>query len=122
VNRNEKLDLEDLEQELEQRRAVLLSRLHVKGEADDSDDSIETANPDRADLAQDYFLQDRQTALRDRLEGTLEQVEDALERINKGIYGKCKDCGKDISVERLHALPYAELCIECKGELEGKTR
>jgi RNA polymerase-binding protein DksA len=117
VAREEELNLEELTQELEERRAVLLSRLRVKGD----DDLDEAENPDRADLAQDYFLQDRRTALNDRLEGTLEQVEAALERIQAGVYGKCQHCGKDISPGRLHVLPYADLCVECKQKQEKKS-
>jgi RNA polymerase-binding protein DksA len=114
--KSEDLDLEKLEQKLKEQRAVLLSRLQVKGDSDLAD----TANPDRADLAQDYFSQDRQTALYDRMEGTLEQIEGALERIEMGVYGKCERCGKDISSARLEALPYAELCIECQEEQEKR--
>lgn len=113
MNREE-LDLEELVQKLKEQRAVLLSRLRVKG-----DPSLtHAANPDRADLAQDYFSQNRQTALIDSMEGTLEQIEGALERIEAGVYGKCERCGADISTARLEALPYAELCITCQAEQE----
>ena len=38
-------------------------------------------------------------------------------------YGKCENCGEDISVERLDALPHARLCINCKEKEEnGKHR
>ena len=112
--KREDLNLEKIKEELEERRAVLLSRLNVKGERNLS----ETANPDRADLAQDYFLKERNTVLLDQLEDTLEQVEEALERLDEGKYGKCRECGRDIAAARLEALPYAELCINCQSKLE----
>jgi RNA polymerase-binding protein DksA len=38
-------------------------------------------------------------------------------------YGKCEQCGQDISYERLDALPHARLCINCKEKEEnGKHR
>jgi RNA polymerase-binding transcription factor DksA len=113
--KTEKPGLEKLAQYLKERRVVLLSRLRVKGKA-----YIVAANPDCADLAQDYYLQDRSQALRDLMEGTLEQVDGALERIEEGAYGNCHDCGKDISPARLQALPYAKLCVVCQAELEKK--
>jgi len=38
-------------------------------------------------------------------------------------FGKCEQCGEDISYERLDALPHARLCINCKEKEEnGKHR
>jgi DnaK suppressor protein len=48
----------------------------------------------------------------------LYHLELALERIEKGDYGNCVDCGKEISHERLEAVPHARLCIECKSKEE----
>ncbi len=42
------------------------------------------------------------------------QIEEALERIEDGSYGKCVNCGRDISTRRLRAIPFALQCIECK--------
>jgi RNA polymerase-binding protein DksA len=43
----------------------------------------------------------------------LGQVEQALERIEAGTFGKCQACGCEISSERLDALPFAAYCIQC---------
>lgn len=113
------LDIDQLRQDLEEQHAQLLTYLKIKPVSSGSHTKTKTANPDRADLAQDYFSRDRRTALQERMEDTLQQVENALDRIDKGIYGKCENCGKNISPERLEALPYAQMCIECQ-ELEEK--
>jgi RNA polymerase-binding protein DksA len=49
----------------------------------------------------------------------LEQVEGALGRIEQGTYGKCEECGDEISAERLEAIPYAAYCIDCQRRQEA---
>ncbi len=49
---------------------------------------------------------------------TLEDLDEALNRIDDGSYGKCVLCEKEINSKRLDALPFANLCIECKSEQE----
>lgn len=46
------------------------------------------------------------------LESRLLEVSRALERLQKGTYGKCLQCGKEISLERLRANPAAEFDME----------
>ena len=48
------------------------------------------------------------------LYGQLREVESALGHINSGEYGACADCGHSISSKRLHALPWATYCVDCK--------
>jgi RNA polymerase-binding protein DksA len=48
----------------------------------------------------------------------LEQVEQALERLEAGQYGLCQRCGAAIDPQRLRAIPYASNCVRCAGELE----
>jgi RNA polymerase-binding protein DksA len=43
----------------------------------------------------------------------LNQVNEALARLDAGEYGFCKSCGNEIGEMRLAALPYATLCIDC---------
>ena len=47
----------------------------------------------------------------------LNYLEDALQRIGKGEYGKCSECGKLIEKERLEAVPHARQCLMCKMNL-----
>ncbi|MGD0338819.1 MAG: TraR/DksA C4-type zinc finger protein [Bacteroidota bacterium] len=44
----------------------------------------------------------------------LNYLDDALQRIERGEYGRCNDCGKLIEKERLEAVPHAQLCLRCK--------
>src|SRR5205085_12140279 len=43
----------------------------------------------------------------------LHDVQSALGRVDRGSYGQCERCGKDIAPERLEAVPTARLCISC---------
>lgn len=44
------------------------------------------------------------------------EVARALERIEAGDYGTCENCGVEIPMERLEALPSASLCVSCKQQ------
>ncbi len=44
----------------------------------------------------------------------LQQLDDALLRMEQGTYGTCMSCNGKISVERLKAVPTAKLCYACK--------
>jgi len=43
----------------------------------------------------------------------LAQIEHALDRIGKGQYHVCTKCGATITEQRLAALPYTTLCVQC---------
>ncbi|MCI0584365.1 MAG: TraR/DksA C4-type zinc finger protein [Chloroflexi bacterium] len=67
----------------------------------------------QAAAATHVFEQQRDLALRDRERAQLRQVEEALERLDAGTFGACRSCGKAIAEERLAAIPWAALCIDC---------
>lgn len=54
------------------------------------------------------------------LEKTLRDINKSLERIEKGTYGKCTYCGKEISEDRLLARPVSSACVECKEKLTSQ--
>ena len=49
-------------------------------------------------------------------------VEGALRRFQEGRYGTCEECGEEIPVERLKAVPATVLCIDCQRELESASK
>lgn len=53
------------------------------------------------------------------LETTLRDINGALDRIEKGTYGICKYCKKEISEKRLMIRPVASACVECKEKLQN---
>lgn len=72
-----------------------------------------------ADLGSDTFEQDNTLRLMDNEEVVLEQIEQALERIEGGTYGTCIECEGRIPKMRLNAIPYTPLCIKCANNLES---
>jgi DnaK suppressor protein len=46
------------------------------------------------------------------------EIDEALDRIRDGNYGKCDGCGQAIPALRLQALPYATCCIKCQRDAE----
>ncbi len=45
---------------------------------------------------------------------TIEQIEAALRKIDKGIYGRCEYCRQPIPKKRIKALPFARYCVNCQ--------
>jgi DnaK suppressor protein len=50
----------------------------------------------------------------------LRALEKAIEKIDRGQYGDCDECGEDIGIKRLEAIPGCSICISCaeKAELQ----
>lgn len=47
-------------------------------------------------------------------EAALREVVDALQRMDCGRYGNCRECGSPVELERLEILPQVALCISCQ--------
>lgn len=69
---------------------------------------------DEDENAFETALFDTNVALEQSLEKILNDISKAIEKIEKGTYGVCEKCGKEISQKRLEAFPAAKLCIKCK--------
>jgi DnaK suppressor protein len=50
----------------------------------------------------------------------LNAIDEAIARMDQGMYGQCDGCGKSIPLTRLRAVPYATDCIECRRKSERK--
>ena len=74
-----------------------------------------------ADMGSDTYEQDNNLLLMSNEGEVLQQIEDALERIEDGVYGKCIECEKVIPKTRLNAIPYTPYCVKCASELESQN-
>ena len=68
--------------------------------------------------AQLWEVSEVRDGLDDEAATELNQVNEALARLDAGEYGFCKSCGNEIVAMRLEALPYATLCIDCAAGAE----
>lgn len=105
---------------LEQRRTLLAS---LADQSEDMKGLVKTVESgDEADVAADVIDRTLLTALGTQDANRLQQIDNALDRINQNTYGLCLKCGKEIPQERLEVLPYALMCISCASEEERKNR
>lgn len=70
----------------------------------------------REEEATESFELEKRLALEKQVRANLVDVEHALEKMDKGTYGLCDVCGQHIPVERLEAMPHANLCLSCKAK------
>jgi RNA polymerase-binding protein DksA len=84
---------------------------------------VEGMDPkDLADIASDDIDRKMIEAIGSQELKRLRLIESALTRIQQGKYGLCIKCGKRIPQDRLEAIPYALMCIECKTAEERRNR
>jgi len=77
---------------------------------------------DLADVASDDIDRKMIEAIGSQELKRLKLIESALTRIKLGKYGNCIKCGERIPQDRLIAIPFALMCIECKSEEERRNR
>lgn len=84
---------------------------------------VEEMDPkDFADIASDDIDRKMIEAIGTQDVKRIKAIDNALSRIQQGKYGLCVKCGKKIPQDRLEAIPYALMCIECKTEEERRNR
>jgi RNA polymerase-binding protein DksA len=71
-----------------------------------------------ADVATSTVNREIDYTLEENEERMLAAIDAALQRIEDGSFGTCRDCNQQIAIERLEALPYTTQCIDCKRREE----
>ena len=118
-------------EELETYRNALDSlRARLRGDLDQmTDEALRRSQPESsgnlsnvplhlADVGTENYDQEFTLGLIENEQTTLEQVQEALNRIDAGTFGKCEKCGEAIARQRLQYLPYVRHCIQCARKLE----
>lgn len=82
----------------------------------------QTIFPDLGDQATAETERNFMLRLRGRERRLLKKIDDAIERIESGVFGICEKCGSEIDIRRLEARPVTTLCIECKTQQEEEER
>jgi RNA polymerase-binding protein DksA len=112
---------EQLRKVLLEERESLREQLRDLGVNPDDRTSVELQfDQGFADSAQTTAERHRVMSIVQGLRANLADVEHALRRMDAGTYGSCENCGREISEERLEAIPFARLCIDCKQK--ARTR
>jgi RNA polymerase-binding protein DksA len=106
---------QDLEAERERIRAhidELLDMLRLE-------DREIGSGEDDADIAARAISYNGLLALMESEQQTLAEIENALQAMEEGTYGRCLSCGREIEPARLQARPFARLCITCQERETG---
>ena len=110
-----------MERSLFELKREIISKLAMSNE--DFNEIVEAMDPkDFADVASDDIDRKLIEALGSQELKRLRLIDSALTRIQQGKYGLCMKCGRKIPHERLDAIPYALMCIECKTAEEKRNR
>lgn len=96
-------------QRMAQERGGLVSRVDMAAEHDVRDFE---------NRAQAISERDDEFAMNEHETAELGAFEEALERLDAGLYGQCKDCGEQIPEARLAAYPAALRCMACQNIFE----
>lgn len=113
------MDTERFRRSLLDERERLTSTLDHLHEANSGSLEEETEeetydNNHLADSATATLEREIDYTLEENAENLVRAIDQALERIEDGTYGKCERCGQQIAEERLEAIPHATRCIDCQ--------
>ncbi|MBW1609301.1 MAG: RNA polymerase-binding protein DksA [Deltaproteobacteria bacterium] len=78
--------------------------------------------PDPTDRASLESERNFMLRIRDRENKLIKKIRKALNRIERGTFGVCEECGENISVKRLKARPVTTQCIDCKTKEEASEK
>jgi DnaK suppressor protein len=111
---------DELRRILEERRRAILAEVKTKirdvraeGSGDNIDRVADAAETSEADIQDDIEF-----ALIQMKAETLQKIDQALARLEEGAFGRCFECGDEISEQRLRALPFAVRCKDCEEARE----
>lgn len=114
----EQKKLEELKKKLEVEKTELEENLNriakpINAKEGDYETSFESIGEDNDDNATEVDQYTQNLSVESSLEKQLQDIIDALEKMETGAYGICENCQKEIPLERLMVNPSAKLCIEC---------
>ena len=118
------IDLNEMKARLEAKRDQLQYNIARLSEAHPQPiDPIEASEgpQDFEEVAVDFDEMQKEQSLLVNEQALLTEVQDALQRIDQGTYGKCVNCGRPIPEKRLEAIPWAARDVKCEQQLEQRN-
>jgi DnaK suppressor protein len=98
----------------------LLKKSGLNSTIKDASGELSSYSTHMADQGTDSFEREKSFLLASKSGRLIYHIDEALRRIQDKTYGKCQECGQEISQARLEAVPHARLCIACKEKEELK--
>ncbi|PLX93139.1 MAG: molecular chaperone DnaK [Desulfuromonas sp.] len=74
--------------------------------------------PDIGDMSSNSYTQEVLMNLSETQRARVRDIDAALERMDKGVYGLCARCEEEIPTRRMEVRPFSRYCVECKSEVE----
>lgn len=108
-------EIKEIEKTLLEMRDDTQKRIKTKKETEMPEAEV----GDDADLASQSLDKEVLFELNGNSQALLDQIEAALRRISKGIYGTCEYCRCSIPKKRIQALPFARYCVNCQSQNES---
>lgn len=110
----------ELKRMLEERRFEIIGEVQSRIRDVRDEDAVIARQSvrDEAETCELDIQDDIKFALLQMKAETLEKIGEALARLEQGRYGRCYECGEDISERRLRALPFAVRCTQCEEARE----
>jgi DnaK suppressor protein len=113
--------MRSIKDDLEEQRSALSSAIRTLGSERSTDHAREVVKDPygSASITHDDEIA---FAVADHRARQLAEVTRALEDIDAGRYGTCRECGDPIAKARLKVMPFAARCVTCQARLEGIGR
>ncbi len=108
-------EIKEIKQHLEALKADAEKRLREKKDMDMPEAEV----GDPIDVAGQSLDKEILFELSGNSHNTIGQIEAALRKIEKGIYGRCELCRQPIPKKRIKALPFARYCVHCQTSSES---
>ncbi len=122
LDNNKKMQLKEKLKDQEKHISSAVKQMHENDEADMSEHNpSELSHYDNhpADMGSELYSLEMNMALKVHEQAKLNDIQRALTKFENGTYGKCENCGEEISQDRLEAKPEARLCLQCEHEKEA---
>jgi DnaK suppressor protein len=107
------------------RKKLLTQRRNLFRQVAQTEDELLWLETDVESEVEERGQEESMVRLLDRLDGRakaeIEEIDRALVKLEAGQYGRCEQCGKDISQSRLEAVPAATMCMACAKAREKQA-
>jgi len=109
-------DLEAVRRRLDAKKREIVAM--YKNDLRSGQESNDSPTEDIVDRANNAYSRELSYSISDAERALMLQIDEAMNRVAEGTYGRCAHCGEPIAALRLEALPWARHCINCQELLE----